>query len=519
MLGYKMLLFALMGEMRMLRRIGAEIAVICVIATVLACVLMPAPITGVADNGDFERIMNSTGLSHIPTDPSDRYFGYVNREYAIIGGTLFDGGYISSEIPLVLAAIGISRLFSTPGIFDIRVLSLFYSLIFIFAFFLVIRSIKRMSAAAFVPVSIILLFVFTDIGYLAYFNSFYGEAVSLVFLMLMMGGALYCISDAVTGEKPKLWALTVFFIGLAFFVSAKVQNIPSGLLALVFGLRLMALRRDRIWRRTAIISIVFVLAASLLTFTSVSKDIKICNKYQSVFYGILKDSPDPSSDLAELGLNPAYSSLAGTNYFMDSYPVDIRSAEFKDEIFKKVTYAKVAGFYLKHPDRFLSKLDTAASNAFMIRPGMGNFEKSAGKGYGATADYLDAWSDLKDGLFPHKLSFILRFFSIFILLLCIEYIRAVGSSSRRGTNKSGKYALSGSMLMVELVAALFLIAVSQLAVPILGDGEADISKHLFLFNTTFDLLFTALAVYAVHCLIRAVLYLKMCYNGRKRWLA
>jgi outer membrane scaffolding protein for murein synthesis (MipA/OmpV family) len=44
---------------------------------------MLRPIIGVADNGDFGRIMGSTGLRHMSDNFNDRYFGFVNREYLI----------------------------------------------------------------------------------------------------------------------------------------------------------------------------------------------------------------------------------------------------------------------------------------------------------------------------------------------------------------------------------------------------------------------------------------------------
>ncbi len=506
----------------MLRKIRAEIVVACIVATILFCVLMLTPVTGVADNGDFARIMNSTGLAHISSDYNDRFFGFANREYKLTGGIPMAGGYISSEIPLVWLAIFICRSVSNNGIFDIRFLSILYSVIFVIAFYLIIRSFRKMSALAYVSLSLLLIWVFTDIGYIAYFNSFYGEAVSLVFLLLMTGGALQLISGTAAKERPQMPALIAFYTGAAFFISAKVQNIPSGILVLLFGLRFISLRKDKPWRVVVVVSSIVILGAAFLTFATVSKDIKICNKYQSVFFGILKDSPDPVADLTELGLDTGYSVLAGTNYFMEEYPIDIRSQEFKEDIYDKVKYTTVAGFYLRHPDRFLLKLEVASANAFRLKQGMGNFEKAAGKGSGSTADYLDSWSDFKSDHLPNKLSFVMRFFSLCLLLLCIEYIRAVGNGTGFRRNKVNKKKESGAlctgnMLLIEYLMVLFMIAASQLVIPLIGDGEADLGKHLFLFNAAFDMLFVALSVYAVHCSTRAAIYLKICYNNRKQY--
>ncbi len=459
-----------------LKFVRPEIVSVFACLFILIYVLMLRPVIGVADNGDFGRIMGSTGLNYMSSAFDDRYFGYVNREYNLGIPIPFGGGYFSTEIFIVAVAVLLSQSVLPSGIFDIRYLSLVYILVFIAALFLIVLGIrKKWGWAGWLTAAVVVL-VFSDMAYVSYFNSFYGEAVTLAFLLLMIGAGIYLAID----EKPKLAVLILFFAGAAFFAGAKVQNSPAGLLAALLGLRFVRLRKDGWWRLTVIFSTVLVIVVSALSYFTISRDIKTCNKYQTVFYGILKDSPDAAGDLKELGLDPRYKVLAGTNYFMDEYPIDIRTPEFKKEIDTKIDHLKIAGFYLKHPGRLLDKLEVAAMNGFKLKQGFGNYEKYPGIAYKTTANVLSFWSNFKLEALPHTLLFLSVFLAGFIFLLAVEYFR----------NREVK-----ARLFIELMAFICLTGMMQFVMPIIGDGEADLSKHLFLFNVCFDLMFATAVVY------------------------
>lgn len=472
-----------------LKILRAEVFAAVAVVVILTYVLMVRPVIGVADNGDFPRIMNSVGLSYIPSSYEDRYFGYVNREYKIVFTTPFGGRYFTTELLPVTFAILASQSVSRSGIFDIRYLGAIYIAIFTGAVFLIVAGSRRRWGAVGWVVALLLVFIFADTGYTAYFNSLYGEAVTLVFILLMVGAGLYLA----LGGKPQLWALILFFVGAVFFAGAKVQNSPAGILALLLGFRLIKLRRDILWKRTVIVSMAVVVIVSILSYVLVSRDIKICNKYQTVFYGILKDSPSPASDLAELGLDPKLEVLAGTNYFMDKYPIDIRTPEFKRYIDEKVNHVKVAIFYMKHPERLIGKLNVAAVNGFKLMQGFGNYEKYPGIAYKTTTDKFTLWSGFKLKVLPHSLLFLVLFFTCCGFIIGFEYLR------RKETR---------DLMVLELSAFIWLTGVTQFVMPLIGDGEADLSKHLFLFNICFDLLFFALSAYCLTyfaCIVKSAI--------------
>lgn len=461
-----------------LRNFKPEILAVGAAIFILAYVLMLRPVIGVADNGDFPRIMNSTGLHYLTADYNERYFNFVNRQYSVGIPVPFGGGYFSTEIFIVDLAVQLSRSVWNKGLFDIRYLSFLYILIFLAAIYFIVRYQRQKQGMSGFLAAVLLVFVFGDTGYISYFNSLYGEALSLVSLLLMTGAGIYL---AVTA-KPRLWGLILFFAAAVFFAGAKIQNSPVGILTALFSLRLLKLSGNKVWKRTVVFSAAIVLCVSILTFFAVSRDIKVCNKYQTVFYGILKDSPNPAGDLVELGLDPKLAVLAGTSYFLKEYPIDIRSAAFKNDIYKKVSHFKIAVFYLKHPDRFLKKLEISAENAFKLKQGIGNYEKYPGIEQKQIANIFVVWSDFKMKVIPHSLLFVFLFYTACLLALILEYFRRKDIRSK---------------LYIELLALILLIGAIQFVFPVIGDGEADLSKHLFLFNVGFDMMFIAGVIYSV----------------------
>lgn len=445
---------------------------------ILSYILLLRPIIGVADNGDFARIMNSTALYYLSAEPTDRYFGFVNRLYGIRTMIPFGGGYLSTELPLVLLAVFLCKTVLGTAFFDIRFLAVIYILVLTAAVFYIARCCRKCIGLAGLFPALIAVFIFCDIGYTSYFNSLYGEPVTFVFLLLMAGMAVTLAIE----EKPAIWMLILFCTGALFFAGAKVQNSPAGLLVAMICIRLAWFRKDAAWRRISILSAVLVTVVSLVCYASVSKEIKVCNKYQTVFYGILRGSPDPSGDLEELGIEPSLAVLAGTNYFMEKYPIDIKTPEFKEMLFDKVSYTSVAAFYLRHPRRFLHKLDYAAENGFKLKQGFGNYEKYPGIQYKQTSNVFGYWSDFKMNALPHTLPFVCAFYAAALIAVIYEYKRADNLKMR---------------FFIEFMGAIILMGMMQFVLPVIGDGDADLSKHLFLFNISFDLLFTAGLAYIV----------------------
>ncbi|MFP4978936.1 hypothetical protein ACE6ED_26265 [Paenibacillus sp. CN-4] len=475
---------------------------------IAALLLLFGPFVGVADNGDFLRMMNTIGLNYYDAAESyeDRFFAFSHSQFAY--DDLFRGFYPSSQIFLVLIPRLLGGLVH-GSYFDIRMLGVVYALLLLAATWLAVKSVSRGSAAAGLLTAAVMLFVFYDIGYLAYFNSLFGEPVSLVFMLLTFalglrllsaGGAegnsrSYSFGSGLGGgtslfgrEEAPVRLLVLFFVSVLFLVMSKIQNSPVGILFALMFWRLAYVYEGRRWRKLALSFAAAAFVVSVLMYVTAPKDLKHINLYQTIFYGVLYDSPDVKADLKELGLPERLEVLAGTNYFEAGTAIPQNDPSLGPDFYDRISHKDVLLFYLKHPARLIGNMEYAASNSMSIRPSyLGNYEKAEGKPRGALTSTYSGWSRFKTEGIPNTLAFLGIFYLLYYAGAVFEWFRA---SDRRGRAVSELLMLPG------------LIGIFAFMVPILGDGRADMGKHLFLFNVSFDMMVVTMAGWVVLKLAR-----------------
>lgn len=457
---------------------------------IMVLILIP-PVVGVADNGDFSRVMGVSGIAPLhPNEPyAERYFAYAQADYAYGGYT--QGGYVSTHILLVAISGWISRLFN-PSYYDIRFLGVCYLALLLTAIALIVRHSpafagKRATAVVASIVGAVFVWVFADIGYVAYFHSFFGEPYALVGMLLAISSALALAS----AEKPSGGLLALFTAAALAVATAKIQNAPLGF---VFGLlawRLAALRPDdRGWRRRTLACAGILALGSAIMLVAAPNRLVHTNLYQSIFYGVLKDSPDVASDMRELGIPEKYAGLAGTNYFQKNTVIPQRDPTLRREVLEKLGHKDIALFYLKHPDRFVAKLKRAAQNGTMVRPYyLGNFEKEAGKKPGTLSYRFSSWSEWKHNYWPRSLAGFALFFFAYLVMAAVWWIRTRSQRVR---------------FMLETLAVVAFAGLFSFVIPLIGDGEADLGKHLFMFNVCFDMMVVSVLVGAAYGCARLI---------------
>ncbi|CAM3100248.1 hypothetical protein PALU110988_01385 [Paenibacillus lupini] len=457
--------------------IRLEWLVVIAAVVVLLPLLFLSPI-GIANNGDFYRIMLAGGIDFADTGESyhDKYFGYFHAAYHY--GPFSVGSYISSQIVVVFAAGMIGRLMNAEQ-FDIRILAFLYSLLYITALYVLVKYNKERSVLFNTALIFSMSLIFLDIGYIAYFNSFFGEAVTLIFMLLTFGFAL-----ALTRvDKPSIWMQTAFFLSAVCLIGTKLQNAPIGILLLLLGLRFWKLRADQAWRRAIVAWSTILLLTTVTMYAAAPSELKHINLYQTVFFGILKDSPDPAADLKELGLPEEFKVNAGTNFFQPDTIIKQNDPRILEAL-SSISHKDVLLYYTKHPSRFVQKLKRASENGMSIRPlYLGSYEKSAGKPYGEVSYTYSGWSAYKLKHMPNNLGFMAVFAAVYLVILGMEYVR--------------RRRLVRQKLFLETLLVLALVGMFGFAVPVLGDGEADMGKHLFLFNVCFDMMAVTGLLYVV----------------------
>lgn len=240
------------------------------------------------------------------------------------------------------------------------------------------------------------------------------------------------------------------------------------------------------WKRVIAVCVVSLFITSTASYFSIPGVMRVCNKYQSVFYGVLKNSESPNNDLEELGLKTEYVQLAGTNFFMDEYPINIKDPVFLKEINRNISPLKVGLFYIRHPLRYLEKLGITANKAFNLILGFGNYERMYNIEAKKEVGYFRMWNDFKVTFMPHSLLFIIFFFIAYAVILSVQYIKA---------RKAAEKIYFSTFIMV------MLIGIIQFVVPVICDGEADLSKHLFLFNVCFDIMFVYMFILLLELIV------------------
>lgn len=435
---------------------------------VFAITLLTYPkMIGLADNGDFFRLMYWGKFEYPQLEYREQYIGWTNREYLVTQNPLKTWwGFPSSEAIFVKIAAILATVFLPRGSFDLRVLGVVHVLGFVVSCWLMIRGWRAaIHTPKLIPLAF-LLFIFCDAGYLVYFQSFYGESASLIFLLAVLGLGLKIASSE---ERPAS-LLIAFYIAAFCFVLAKPQNIPFVLAILLFTLRLHLVDRSSTWRRANLIGATAIVLCSCVIFQVIPRRMKEANLYNSVFNGILLRSPNPAFDLADLGLSEKLTPLAGTSYFDVTPAFDKQSFEFRSAFYERMSPLRVIAFYLKHPSRYLEKLSATSERAYTLQPpDLGNFEKRSGEPFASKATRWTAWSRFKRDILPKSLWFTFAYLGLTLSLILVGWAKA-----RRKT-------------LPEFLFALWLMMLISFLIPIPGDGENDLEKHLFLFNALFDL--------------------------------
>ncbi|GAB2701202.1 hypothetical protein ACFQWB_06130 [Paenibacillus thermoaerophilus] len=470
------------------RELPAVVA-IAVSAAAMVILLLVWPPIGVADNGDFQRIMGMSGLGYGPGPEEERFFRYFHAEYAAGWEYFGQGYYPSTSWVYTILAVGLESLLTWDGRFDIRWLAALYMLSLLASAALLFRwardegTVFRWLLAAFA------VFGCSDLAYTAYFNSLFGEPMAFVATLFLFVCALGLISGP-DRLRPRWW--TGFIVGALGLIGSKVQNAPIGLLLalLALGYGFVACAGDAAWKKRTRIGALIIALFSVGIYAAAPSSFKDINKYQSVFYGILLHSPDPEADLRELGLDPSLAVNAGTNYF-ETAPIPQTGPEIREKFQNVIGHGDIVRFYLAHPGRLLSQLAKASEYAFTIKPSyLGNYEPEAGKGAGAVSRSWSWWSEWKANALPHHWSVIAGLYAAFLAVCAWEW--RLARRLRSGTREWGAYA--GGTLAA--------IGAMSYAVPVVADGFADLEKHLFQFNITFDLMAAIVLAWTVRKLLR-----------------
>jgi hypothetical protein len=438
------------------------------IAAAIITQLFIPPVIGVADNGDYHRVMGPMGLEPTVTEWADCYFDHVNLQYR--EGPARAATFPTSQLLMGKAALAVDKWVVRGDTFSLTTLGGVNTAVYLIGLALILLHLRRLTPAARIVGGVFLFLMSTDVSNVSFFNSFYSESASLIFLVLLIGWFV-AVNRA---ERIRVWHFLGYFLIAAAFVAAKPQNhplaVPVVLIAGVWLWRAQHIAGRLVFAGGSILLLVFT--ANL--YLAVPQHIKGFNCWNVLFYSILVDSPDPRADLTEFGLDPELAAFAGQGAFAEGVPLV--------EVAGKIHHSDLAAFFLRHPGRLLG-LASACSKQIYVKldPLNGHFEKSSGFAAREQSRSFSVWQQFQASALPRSIGWL-----VFLSALLIAGVGTV-------LFKHGIASSEGAVAW--LAGGLGLMAAMEFGICVLGDGTYDIVKHLFLFQVLLDACFLAGAVW------------------------
>lgn len=450
--------------------------VVLAMACAIGYQLFLPPVVGLANNGDFERLMGRVGLQYTVQGYEDKYFSYIITRFRVVE-PWWNSGVISSQQLLLKIALVANRVLSKDGFLDLRVIGAVNAVFFLASVWLALYASRPFPIASRTVLLGLVALIFVDVGYVAYFNSIYSEPASLIFFILVLAASFF----AIAALRPNLWHLALYSVAAALFISARAHNSTLGWLLALWGVRLFWRWPMPSWRLGVLATAAALAALSYWHYTTRPAFIREAQLYNAVFSGILVNSPSPGEDLSALGLDPRLAELANTNAFQPNSA--LKDDEFRRVFFGVVGQTRIVWFYITRPGAIVRAARLQARDALLTRPPCcGNFPKESGYRPRAQSRAFAVWSDLRTR------------WHVSLGILVSLFISQLGA----GVVAVRRSASLTSRLLSELFIILGLMAVVQYVTKFVGDGLLDTGRQLHLFNVLIDTSFIIVVLWVVN---------------------
>lgn len=447
-----------------------------VVAALAALIIMTIAIVfipvGVANNGELDRIMLENNLYSLEDGDADNYFGYFVKDFGVsqyYNDYIDKTGSFNTQKFFVSAAVAVDRLFTgDDGVFDVRFFGFLQVILCAAAIYLFVDYLTygKKRATGYLIAALVVL-VLVDTGYTSYFNSFYPNGIEYVSFLVAIT-SIFLIKQ----QRYNRYVLAgLYWFSSFVFIFARTRNAWAGIILAVLSLLLMTKRKeaayqnDRLFNKVLVFISVMLFAASLAVFLITPQRIGNIHKYNAMSRGTLKTSQDMEGTLDEFNMYRQYSLLYDTTFY-DKYPVAfVDGEEFATDYYEQFNFFDIAAYYIKNPSQFYEMLKFSLENAYTIRPqATGNFLKESGYPEGAKTTFFALYSALKEILIPRTVGV----FYVWLALLYFFYIR--------------------SEYNVKIMTAITLIGISQIFIAIIGSGDADMTRNMFMYGVVFDFL-------------------------------
>ena len=368
-----------------------EISLLAAGAAILLWQLFLPGFIGVADNRDFAKVAGHLCIGRAEVTDTSAYFIYFYPHYQRSPHYCWESEVPTSEVWLAGTASWVQAHLGNAERFDIRWLGAVHTLCFLAAWSLWLVALRPLQGVAWWIVTIAALWIFTDVGFIAYLNTFYTDAAGFLGAMIMLPAFLWMLTSR--GTAPVIW----FSLGALLFVTSKGQH---GALAPILAASLWAAR----WReplRSRVLA--WVLGATLIAgggwvLSQTPYWYRAQARFNLTFVRILPNSPTPARDLSELGLSQTDLPYSGMHAYRDDSPAS--NPAWLEAFSHRGGYGRVMMFWIRHPIRMLANVRRdLETEAWQRRPaGFSNFQPDSGRPPRAQASRFGSWSALRTKL-------------------------------------------------------------------------------------------------------------------------
>ena len=459
----------------------AVAAAVLAAAAILSVQLFVPPVVGLADNGDFDRVMRSVGLDYAASARAERYVNWALTKFRRVAPDRGSRAYASSEVPLAAVAVAVSDRLGASTTFDVRFLAAVHVVLLLLAIGLLVASTRELAPWVQWLTAAMLVLLFTDIGYAAPLNSMYTQVAGFLFFMVKAGISALAVRRGGASRGQ----LLAYFAVAALFVMSKPQEAVHGPLLALLGLSLGRATLRRFWRQPAVWLAAALCALSLWYYRGTPSWLRELALYNTLFRELIPQSPDAARDLAELGLDPDLARYSNRSPYPPDSP--FHDPAFRAQVFPQYGYGSMLRFYLRHPARLSKLLLRGTESAFHLRPvGLGNYAQDSGRAARTQADRFAWWSRARGRLEKGA--------ALWLALLLGGNLVAAAAGYRRATGRERMFRRS--------VAILAAMAAVEFLVAVLADILGDLARHLFVFHAMVDMLIAIDVAWIAHGLSR-----------------
>jgi hypothetical protein len=438
--------------------------------------LMVTPAQGLADDGSLGNTLSKAGLSYLQTNPEDIYNNYFVRVYAL------DSNYFSTthEITntqdvLITLAIMLDETVHKNDYFDIRFLALIYGLLYFPAVYRLVKSVcmRLYYFSEALVIAALSVVIFGDISYLAYFNSFYPEALWSICFLYIAGA----ISILQFRKSSYLNLFIIVFFSMVLCLSREQCGFIGFILS-AFFLNAIFFNRQALWKILCIIFTLLMSIVGMISINMINSDFTATSKYHAMTRGVLFQAPNPEKALTEFGINPSYSVLTNTSAY-DYYPFVLPDSEHLQKGFlDQYDTGDIVIYYVKHPGSMFNMLDLAVKDTINLRRSFcGNFEQKTGMPKLSQSIMWSSWSFFKQRSMPKTVGFL-------ILLLLLSFLLYGRTSMSRKLSERDRNA----RIMMNAILLIAGIGLSQAVICIIMSGDAELGRHAFLMGAAMDMM-------------------------------